>query len=45
MDSTDENRMDESSLELEKVLKEEEVANACLLVLANKQVLLYHVVP
>jgi ADP-ribosylation factor protein 1 len=37
VDSTDETRMDESSLELEKVLKEEEVANACLLVLANKQ--------
>jgi hypothetical protein len=29
--------MDEASLELTKVLKEEEVANACLLVLANKQ--------
>jgi hypothetical protein len=29
--------MDEASLELTKVLMEEEVANACLLVLANKQ--------
>jgi ADP-ribosylation factor protein 1 len=38
VDSCDETRMDESSLELTKVLKEEEVANACLLVLANKQV-------
>jgi len=37
VDSTDVDRMDEAALELKKVLKEEEVRNSVLLVLANKQ--------
>jgi len=37
VDSNDVNRIEESSLELEKLLREQEMSNACLLVLANKQ--------
>jgi len=37
VDSNDVNRIEESSLELEKLLREDEMRNAVLLILANKQ--------
>ena len=37
VDSNDRHRIEESALELEKLLKEDELANACVLVLVNKQ--------
>jgi signal recognition particle receptor subunit beta len=37
VDSNDVKRIEESALELEKLLREEEMRNAVLLVLANKQ--------
>uniref|UniRef100_A0A6B2LL48 ADP-ribosylation factor n=1 Tax=Arcella intermedia TaxID=1963864 RepID=A0A6B2LL48_9EUKA len=37
VDSNDPKRIDEAALELQKILREEELSNAVLLVLANKQ--------
>lgn len=37
VDSNDKNRLNEAATELQKMLAEEELKDACLLVLANKQ--------
>ena len=37
VDSNDDGRMEEASQELQKMMQEDELRNACLLLLANKQ--------